>query len=305
MIMESLHHVPATVRLARAYVRYSPLQAGKHWLWDRLIWRRYRVRARTRFGTKMECHTGSSVVDRNIYYFGVWEPNITHWVQRSLSAGDVFVDIGAHIGYYTLLAAKLVGRTGKVVAVEAAPSTFQVLHRNIEMNNLDNVESINAAASAERGSLEIWGHYEDTGRTGVRQEDGRPSRGVVDAVPVQELVKEGDWSRTRLVKIDVEGYEPNVIAGMRTMIAGCREDCEFLVELIPKQYEEGELEDMLATFAGHGFLPYQLVNPYEDDYYLARRTDFGARRMEHPDRLDTSVDIVFSRRVAEHLQPTS
>jgi FkbM family methyltransferase len=302
--MDSPDNVPAKVRLARAYVRYSPVQLGKDWLWERLRWRRFRTRVRTRFGMDMECYTGSAV-GRSVYYFGMWEPNLTHWVRNSLSPGDVFVDVGAHVGYYTLVAGRIVGDDGQVVAVEASRSTCRTLRRNVAMNALGNVDCVNAAAAAQRGSVELRGHHDDTARAGVRQKEGRPSLGAVDAVPVQELVDERDWSRTRLVKIDVEGYEPRVVAGMRRLIAGCRADCEFLVELTPERYEDGELQKMLATFAAQGFRPHEIVNPYSDDYYLARRTDFGARRVADPDRIASPMDVVFSRREAEHLPPTS
>jgi tRNA G37 N-methylase Trm5 len=60
--------------------------------------------------------------------------------------GDTVIDIGAHIGRYTITSSKLVGNTGKVVAIEAGPDTFQILKRNVTLNNLTNVLPLNIAA---------------------------------------------------------------------------------------------------------------------------------------------------------------
>jgi hypothetical protein len=57
-----------------------------------------------------------------IYYFGVWEPNITRWIVRRLASGDMFIDVGANVGYYSLLASKLVGESGSVVRFYKATS---------------------------------------------------------------------------------------------------------------------------------------------------------------------------------------
>jgi precorrin-6B methylase 2 len=87
------------------------------------------------------------IIQQYIYYFGVWEPRITGWVSRHLAPGDTFIDVGANIGYYSLLASPLVGKTGTVVAIEASPRTFDDLLFNLELNNVSNVRPVNVAVS--------------------------------------------------------------------------------------------------------------------------------------------------------------
>ena len=74
------------------------------------------------------------MIQRGIYFCGVWEPAITSFVRQTLQAGDVFVDIGANIGYYSCLAAKLTGSTGRVHAIEASPTICTILEENLRIN---------------------------------------------------------------------------------------------------------------------------------------------------------------------------
>ena len=90
------------------------------------------------FGAKISLDLGD-FLQRYIYFFGFWEPNISCAVTDILKPGDVFVDIGAHVGYDTLLAASVVGRSGSVYSFEADPNTYASLAANINMNKLTNV----------------------------------------------------------------------------------------------------------------------------------------------------------------------
>src|ERR1700730_9833316 len=98
------------IRPLRTYIRYAPSPFGKKFLWNRLIshlrW------LESTFEPTAEVRTvfdSTIVVDpqdmcgRFIYYFGMWEPNLTHWVTERLEDGDVFVDVGANVGYFSLL----------------------------------------------------------------------------------------------------------------------------------------------------------------------------------------------------------
>lgn len=120
-----------------------------------LRWRDREFLATTVFGAKMSLDT-RDIIQRYLYIFGIWEPNITHWMRRRLKPGDVLLDIGANVGYYTLLGARLVGSAGRVVAFEPSPTIRASLLRNIELNELDNVEVQGYAVSSERGSIPFY-----------------------------------------------------------------------------------------------------------------------------------------------------
>src|SRR5262249_27771794 len=156
--------------LLRAYIRFAPFTAGKRWLWLRVmdpyfIWNSHPFVARTTFGTRIQGNA-KDIIQQYIYYFGVWEPHITSWIRSSLRPGDSFIDVGANIGYYSLLASRLVGQYGSVVAIEASPKTFLELQTNLTLNKIYNVRAVNLAASDCRGKLKIFrGHEHNTGLT--------------------------------------------------------------------------------------------------------------------------------------------
>ncbi len=113
--------VKAILRLAlilpvRSYIRFAPWIHGKLSLYnavaDHLWWLEGTVSAPTTFGATLRVNA-SDIVGKHLYYFGVWEPTITKWIAERLKPGDCFVDVGANLGYYTLLASKIVGQSGE------------------------------------------------------------------------------------------------------------------------------------------------------------------------------------------------
>ena len=108
---------PLLVPVARLCVRYAPHPAIRRAFWAHLItpffiFSNSRFVARTTFGAAIAGNT-KDLIQRHIFYFGVWEPNLTGFLTTRLNRGDVFVDVGANIGYFSLLASRLVGRRGK------------------------------------------------------------------------------------------------------------------------------------------------------------------------------------------------
>ena len=156
------------VRPSRFYTRFAPWSAGKLGLFnsvaEHLWWLETSVDASTLFGDVL-CVDATDIVGKHIYYFGVWEPNLTNWIRRRLGAGQMFIDVGANVGYYSLLASRLVGPSGHVVAVEALPQTFHALQQNLRRNGAGNVRAVNAAAWDKKDSLKIFVRQE--GPTGA------------------------------------------------------------------------------------------------------------------------------------------
>ena len=88
----------------------------------------------TRWGAKLVVDTRDSLLAPWLLLDGLWEAHVTGWLHQALGPGDVFVDVGANIGYYTVLGGRLVGKDGRVVAVEAHPGLAQLLRRNVVIN---------------------------------------------------------------------------------------------------------------------------------------------------------------------------
>ena len=104
----------------------------------------------TRHGFAMNLDL-AEFVDRTIFCTGEWEPRETALISELLKPGDTFVDVGANIGYFTLLASRLVGATGKVIGIEANPRTFKLLEANVALNHCANVDLRHVAAGEAPG----------------------------------------------------------------------------------------------------------------------------------------------------------
>src|SRR5450755_115400 len=107
-------------------IRNVPTRPLKRLIWSLVRRREFSFETMTSRGWRVRGNT-TDWIQRQLYYFGLWEPNLSAWIERRLSTGDVFVDVGANVGYFTLLAAGVVGKTGKVVAIEPMPEIFRHL----------------------------------------------------------------------------------------------------------------------------------------------------------------------------------
>lgn len=139
------------------------------------------------------------------------EPLTLALFQRLLAPGDTFVDVGANIGLFSLLAARRVGPTGRVIALEPNPTALQRLHENLALNPMLCVETISAAASDHTGEVRL-AQPEAANLGGVRiAEDGNVR---VRCAPLGELLAPLRLERApAMMKIDVEGHEPAVLRG--------------------------------------------------------------------------------------------
>jgi FkbM family methyltransferase len=288
----------------RAYVRCASTGFGKNTLWKYLLshlaWLERSVVARTFFGSEMRVDA-EDIVGRYIYYFGIWEPNLTNWIRERLVPGDVFIDVGANIGYYSMLASQLVGDSGRVVAIEAAPQTFSMLSGNVERNHLLNVRSVNVAAWHCEESLQIFAKPGHSGMTTVIPERAdrwnlKPSC-AVRGVPLSKLLSSEEMKAARLIKIDVEGAEWHVIMGLRPSLEGCRHDLEIVIEIAPEMLgaKGKSCEDFLGLFRQMGFHPYYIENDYSAAAYLSWQPSSRPKRIDRIPTLTYQSDLIFSR----------
>lgn len=148
----------------------------------------------------------------------VWEATETHWFVKSLRPGDVVVDVGANVGYYTIIAGKLVGETGRVYAFEPDPVSFELLRRNVRLNGLDNVFLEQKAVSNEKGTLELFIAEENKGDHRIYQPEGEQRESVtVEAVSLDDYFKGSDET-VDFVKVDTQGAEVLILQGMEQLL---------------------------------------------------------------------------------------
>lgn len=159
-------------------------------------------------------------IGRRLYVERCYEHDETMFLSRVVKPGMVFVDVGANIGYFTTLAARLVGDRGRVVAFEPDVENYLLLRRNIDGNGLDTVVAINKALGASPGTALLYRSPVNFGDHRLNH-DGHSDREAI-LVHVDSLdasLAELETGPVDVIKMDVQGYECQVLEGMRQTLA--------------------------------------------------------------------------------------
>lgn len=164
------------------------------------------------------------LIQQTILLEGRWDPSLTNFIEKTVSSGDVVVDVGAHVGYFTLLAAGRVGPTGTVLSIE--PNSFAVkeLRQNVERSHLHNVLVEHTACGNSHTNVQLFLHTESNSSM-ASLSSANASSAVAVEVPcttLDELCRQRGLSRIALVKIDVEGAELLVLHGMTRIMRKMR-----------------------------------------------------------------------------------
>ena len=221
-------------------------------------------------------------VGRVLAISGVWEPNVTAAFRRSLGPGDVCLDVGAHIGYYTLLASRLVGRDGHVYAFEPSQPNYEALSTNLSRNGVDNVTALQVAVGPAAGRATLFeGPGTNSGGATLRRDLAerrpvRPQKLEVEVRPIAAAVPERELARIRVVKIDVEGSELEVLRSMTPVFEAGAPLAVFL-ELTPRWIVDGATEYVEQICAAHRFKLYRLASGYSLQGLFPGRLEEPAR----------------------------
>lgn len=159
------------------------------------------------------------LIQRYIYW-GTFEPNETRLVQQYIRPGMTFVDVGANVGYYTALAASLVGCGGRVVAFEPSPYAYEKLHAMVVNNKLEQVTAVPTGLSdtAGQGTLYLDAGFHNHSPTMVAHENASATAIETTVVSLDDEAARLGIKRIDLMKIDVEGHEPKVLAGAKRIL---------------------------------------------------------------------------------------
>lgn len=154
------------------------------------------------------------VADQNTFYYldrgGPPEPELIHLLARVLRPGDLAVDVGANIGFFSLLMAQLVGETGEVLAIEPGVNNHEKLYANIRANGFQNIDVLRVAAWDKDEEIPLY-MAQDSGLNSLRPNGHALSSATVQGLPLTEML-EGK-AVPKLIKIDAEGSEANILDG--------------------------------------------------------------------------------------------
>lgn len=148
-----------------------------------------------------------------------YESETTILFETLVKPGMAVLDVGAHVGYFSLLAARGAGSTGKVYSFEPEPQNYELLLKNIEINGYKNIVSTQKAVSNKVGSTTLFLTALDNGRHSTYQH-GLPETGnvAVETTTLDYFLEAEGWPDIGLVKVDVEGAEMDVLAGMGQLL---------------------------------------------------------------------------------------
>lgn len=161
-------------------------------------------------------------LERSIYYRGHYEAGTLDIMEKLLRPGDRFLDVGANIGFMTLLAARCVGPRGTVMAFEPEPHAHRILLENLGLNDAGNVRVFDIALGSREETATIYS------RMGVSRGSATlvpPPEGASDTAEVRvrtldSVLEEASVTGARMIKIDVEGLELEVLKGAQQLLEG-------------------------------------------------------------------------------------
>jgi FkbM family methyltransferase len=248
-------------KMLRAYNAHSPITRGK-------------VRAVTvlnPFFSKLEPTEVTAVhssiemeldlrefVQQFIYY-NVWEPHVRQVLLSILRPGQTLFDIGANVGYYTLLGAEAVGAGGAIHAFEANPKVFKVLRENVERNRFHKLSLNQVALTDANGQIEFSIDNVNPGSSSI---SGRGASSVtrvsVPSLILDSYVDRNSVTSVDVIKIDVEGSEVMVFRGGKQTLSRFRPDIvgEFSKDMMTR--ESGGGEELVELFASLGYRAFRL-----------------------------------------------
>lgn len=198
-------------------------------------------------------------------YFGSYGLLIIEAMKRFMKPGDVFVDVGANVGYLSAFAAGIVGKRGQVHCFEPVPAYFDRLQRLVELNPEHSITPNCEAAGEEPGSCTIYVTREPGQNTMVLAYKSGPEVISTLKVPVVRLdsyLAERNISRISLVKIDAEGFELPILKGLQGFFEKSEQRPAIICEIAPRAYPllgrtVSELSDYMESY---GYGAYDLID---------------------------------------------
>ena len=244
----SVSAAPAWVRLAAGIIQRLP--AGRYRIMDWICLRppqAFWMRTLEELGGySFKCDLRDAIC-REVCFTGRYEPQETALARGILRPGMCFLDVGANWGYFTLLAAHLVGKGGRVISLEPDPRLFSILLDNLTRNELDQAIALPHAAADSQGVLLLAGYRESGGNFGVsRVIANQPFEDACFQVlsdSLDSVLDEQGIDSVDLMKMDIEGAEALAVKGMSKSLAK-KKIKHLLLELHPQQLlDQGSCAD--------------------------------------------------------------
>ena len=264
-------------KLVRIYTFYSPLRKGKYRLAVAALSLEKdapdEILAFARDRRKLLVNP-TSLSYRFIYFLGEYEPSITRIISQIVKPGDICLDVGANIGWYTTLLQKLVGKGGAVYAFEPVPNVFEKLRRNVNLNEPPANVTINnfALGNTEKiVELHIFANLPEGHHSIATFDNTEYETFPCPMITVDSYLSENQIGEVNFVKMDIEGAEMMMLEGADKLFNQQR----------PPIWE---IEMALDTTRGFNYLPNDLIKYMRQkadyEFYAIDEVNFGLYPIE-------------------------
>lgn len=230
------------------YMRRFPINSGK---WRLTPWLNRKTgniesTVRTSDGFLMHLNT-RDFIQHTIFVTGRWDNDVGQVIRSTLRAGDVFVDIGANVGYFSLLASQL---CSKVVSFEPNPRCLEQFNKNIELNKRSNIDVRPVGLSEKSGTADF--HVTDASNIGAGSL--RDGKGETFSIRLDTLDANLQHESIRLIKIDIEGAEVLALKGASSILS--RPDApDVICEISENSLKQlgSSKEEIFSLMSSHGY----------------------------------------------------
>jgi FkbM family methyltransferase len=249
-------------KISRALPNYPKLKWGLMLIFkNKIEGKNYRTIVRYDLGQKIVLNLDDWIPSQ-IFWCGLYlvEKKETEFFKKLIEKGHIVIDIGANIGYYTLMAAARVGKNGRVYSFEPCSSTFKLLQENIKINKSENVVLSEMAVLDKEGNIELYlSEKTNTGSTSISfptKYSGKKEN--VKCITLDKFIKEKKLKKVDVIKIDTEGAELKVLKGMEKLLSV--QSPKVLIEINEENLNAlgSSKEDIYAFFRKLGYQAYDI-----------------------------------------------
>ena len=200
-------------------------------------------------GSKMYLDLGDRGISRDLMRDKKREITSSEEVKKILKQNDIVLEVGANIGYYALMESKIVGKNGKIYACEPVEKNYDILNKNIKINNYENIETYKIALGAKNGKEKI-NISECSNLHSMSESFISDETTEVDVLTVDTFLK--DKMTPTLIRMDVEGYEWEIVKGMEKTLMD-KNLKNLYIEIHPSLMKHDDVMELLKTLKKRGF----------------------------------------------------
>ena len=204
----------------------------------------------------------------SISHYGTYEELESKIMEEKIEMGNIVVDVGANIGLHTLNMARIVGNTGQVFAFEPDPSNFEILKKNVKINNYKNIILEQKAVGDKHGRITLYQSDHPGKHRIFPQTEQAKSEIQVELTNLDNYFDSDMIDKINFIKIDVEGLEFSVLKGMKNILKNSKK-IKILFEFMPENTMEV------------GFTPIELLNYLTSNDFKLYCMDNKTKKLLH------------------------